>query len=92
MPEVTTIAESGLPGFDYNIWYGLFAPSRVPANLINRISAQLKATLAVPEVSKHLLTQGAEPGYLTPDETRAYVKSETARWAAVVKERNLKFD
>lgn len=92
MPDVPTIAESGLPGFDYNIWYGLFAPNRVPANLVNRISAQLKATLAVPEVSKNLLVQGAEPGYLTPEETRAFVRSETARWAAVVKERNLKFD
>jgi tripartite-type tricarboxylate transporter receptor subunit TctC len=90
--DIPTIAESGVPGFDYNVWYGLFAPAKVPAPLVSRISTQLKASLAVPEVSKYLIAQGAEPGYLTPDETRAYIKSETARWSAIVKERNIKLD
>lgn len=90
--DVPTIAESGVPGFDYNIWYGLFAPNRVPAALISKISAQLKKSLSAPGLSKYLLVQGAEPGYLTPDETRTYIKTEIARWSVIVKERNLKFD
>jgi tripartite-type tricarboxylate transporter receptor subunit TctC len=92
VPDVPTITESGVAGFDYNVWYGLFGPAKVPAPVISKISAQLKTSLSVPEISKYLLVQGAEPGYLTPDETRAYIKSETARWSAIVKERNLKLD
>ena len=92
VPEVPTIAESGVPGFEYGIWYGLFAPARTPQPIVDKLSAQLQKTLASPEVSRQLLAQGAEPAYMTPAELRQYIESETARWAKIVKTRNLKLD
>jgi len=92
VPEVPTIAESGVPGFDYGIWYGFFAPARTPQPLVDKLSAQLKKTLSTPSVSQQLLAQGAEPAYMTPDEMRQYIAAETARWAKIVKARNLKLD
>jgi len=92
VPEVPTIAESGVPGFDYGVWYGLFGPARTPPALVARLSEQLKKTLSSPEVSKQLLAQGAEPAYMTPEELRAYIAAETATWEKIGKARNLKLD
>ena len=92
VPEVPTIAESGVPGFDYGVWYGIFGPAKTPPALVARLSEQLKKTLSSPEVAKQLLAQGAEPAYLSPDELRAYIADETARWEKIVKARNLKLD
>lgn len=92
LPEVPTVAESGLPGFEYEIWYGLFAPSRTPADIIAKTSADLQRALAEPEVVRQLLEQGAEPRPSSAQELANYIRDDTARWAKIIKERNLKID
>ncbi|HEY3046508.1 MAG TPA: tripartite tricarboxylate transporter substrate binding protein [Polaromonas sp.] len=92
LPEVPTVAESGLPGFEYEIWYALFAPSRTPADIITKTSADLQRALAEPDVVRKLVEQGAEPRPSSAQELAQYIKDDTARWAKLIKERNLKID
>ncbi|MCT9810948.1 tripartite tricarboxylate transporter substrate binding protein [Acidovorax sp. Be4] len=92
LPDVPTVAESGVPGFEYEIWYALFAPSRTPANIIAKTSTDLQRALADPEVVRKLIEQGAEPRPSSAQELAQYIKDDTARWTKVIKERNLKID
>lgn len=92
LPDVPTFAEAGLPGFDYEIWYGLFAPARTPADVVARVSATLQAALADREVAAALQDQGAEPAPGTAQELGRYMREDSARWARLIKERNLKID
>lgn len=92
LPDVPTVAEAGLPGFEYEIWYALFAPSRTPADIIARTSADLQRALAEPDVVRKLIEQGAEPRPSSAQELAQYIKDDTARWAKLIKERNLKID
>lgn len=92
LPEVPTVAESGLPGFEYEIWYALFAPSRTPTDIIAKTSADLQRALAEPEVVRKLIEQGNEPRPSSAQELAQYIKDDTARWTKVIKERNLKID
>jgi tripartite-type tricarboxylate transporter receptor subunit TctC len=91
-PDVPTIAESGVPGFDYGVWYGFFAPARTPQPIVDKITAQLRKTLSTPAVSDQLVAQGAEPAYLAPAELREYIIAETRRWSKIVKAGNLRLD
>ncbi|NML42170.1 tripartite tricarboxylate transporter substrate binding protein [Ramlibacter sp. G-1-2-2] len=92
LPNVPTFAEAGLPEFTYDIWYAVFAPARTPADAVNKVSAALQGALNDPAVAGKLRAQGAEPAPSTPQELGAYVKEDTARWARVIKERNLKLE
>lgn len=92
LPDVPTVAESGLPGFEYEIWYAMFAPSRTPANIIAKTSTDLQRALAEPDVVRKLIEQGAEPRPSSAQELAQYIKDDTARWTKVIKERNLKID
>ncbi len=85
-PELPTVAESGLPGFDVVAWFGLFAPAGTPKPIIDRLSTETRTALAAPEVSKLLIDLGAEPLGSTPEEFAAYVKSEFDRWGKLTKE------
>jgi tripartite-type tricarboxylate transporter receptor subunit TctC len=92
LPEVPTFAEAGVPSFQYDIWYALFAPARTPPDVIAKVSAALMSALADPEVSSQLVAQGAEPAPTTPQELARFIREDTERWAKVIKERNLKID
>jgi len=92
LPEVPTFAEAGVPGFQYDIWYALFAPIRTPPEVVARASTALMRALADPEVARQLVSQGAEPAPTTPQELARYMKEDTALWAKVIRERNLKID
>jgi tripartite-type tricarboxylate transporter receptor subunit TctC len=92
LPDVPTMAEAGVPGFEYDIWYALFAPARTPPEVVNRASAALQAALNDPEVARQLIEQGAEPAPTTPQGLARFMKEDTAKWAKVIKERNLKID
>lgn len=92
MPQVPTFAEAGVPGFQYDIWYGIFAPVRTPPDVVARISTALMKALNDPEVARQLVEQGAEPAPTTPQELARYIKEDTARWEKVIKDRNLKID
>jgi tripartite-type tricarboxylate transporter receptor subunit TctC len=91
-PEVPTIAESGVPGFDHGPWNGLLAPAKTPRALIARLNAQAVRIVHSPEVKKILTHEGAEPVGNTPEEFTAILKSETAKWAKVIKAAGIKVE
>jgi tripartite-type tricarboxylate transporter receptor subunit TctC len=91
-PDLPTLAESGLPGFDVVAWFGLFAPAGTPKPIIDRLSTQTRAALAVPEVRKLLVDLGAEPLGSTPEAFAAYVNEEYERWGKLAKEADIHAD
>lgn len=92
LPDVPTMAQAGVPGFQYDIWYGLFAPAATPPETIERLSAAARQALADPEVRRVLKEQGAEPAASTPAEFAAFVKEDRARWTRLVKERRIRIE
>ena len=91
-PQVPTMAEAGVKNFEYDIWYALFAPTGTPPEVVARISKALNMALGDAQVSNLLVAQGAEPSPTTPQELARFIQEDTARWAKLVKERNLKLD
>lgn len=91
LPNVPTVAET-VPGFSYTLWYGLFAPARTPAPIVEKLAADLRRVLADAEVDKLLQAQGSDPAPSTPQELSQQMARETADWSKAIKDRNLKFD
>lgn len=85
VPEVPTIAESGVPGFEATQWYGLVAPAHTPPAIVEQIAAEVKRALARPETHKHLVAEGAQPANLALAEFGAFIGSEIERWRKVVR-------
>jgi len=92
LPDVPTVAESGLPGFDFSTWWGLMAPAAVPRQVIDRLNAELGKALQQTEVRERILGVGAEPRHTSPEEFGALIRSELARWAKVIKAAGVKID
>ena len=86
LPEVPTLAESGLPGFAAYVWLGLLAPKGTPPAIIERLQRELKLALATPEVKSHFADAGIEAVGSTPAEFDAFFREERDRWAKVVKD------
>lgn len=84
-PEIPTIAEAGLPGYEAVQWYGALAPARTPPEIVARLHREFTATLQMPEVRKRFAGDGTEPVGSTPEEFRGYIQSELAKWAKVAK-------
>jgi tripartite-type tricarboxylate transporter receptor subunit TctC len=86
LPDVPTVAEAGVPGFDVNEWQILVAPARTPAAIIDRLQGELVKAMQDPEAKERIMALGAEPVGSTPREAAAFLKNEIARWAKVSKE------
>lgn len=86
MPDVPTLAESGLPGFEVLNWFGMFAPAGTPAAVVQRLSADISDTVALPAIARQFQANGAEPMNMSRDAFAAYVRDEQAKWAKVVRE------
>ena len=86
LPDLPTIAESGYPGFESGIWYGVVAPARTPPEVIARLNAELVKIVRTPDFLASLKTEGAEAVASTPAYFGDHIKQETARWAKVIKE------
>ena len=84
LPEVPTVAESGVPGYEYSTWYGLLAPARVPRAIVNRLNKETVAALNDPDIRQRYLTQGVDPIPSTTPHYAAYLKSETEKWSRVI--------
>jgi tripartite-type tricarboxylate transporter receptor subunit TctC len=84
MPELPTLAESGLPGFDATLSYGLLAPGGTPRPIVERLNKELRAALADPEVRKRIVLEGGEPEPTTPEQYAAVLDHEWTKWAAVI--------
>jgi tripartite-type tricarboxylate transporter receptor subunit TctC len=85
-PDVPTAAEQGMAGFEVGAWQGVMVPAKTPRAVVDRLSAEINKALQNPAVLAKLALQGAEPLGSTPDEYAAYLRSELARWARVVKQ------
>ena len=91
-PEVPTLAESGLPGYEIGSWQGVFAPAGTPPEIVKRLNMEIVKIINSPDVQKKLLELGAEPVANSPEEFTALVKTEVVKWGDVVKKSGAKVD
>jgi len=91
-PDVPTLAESGLPGFEVGSWQGVFAPAGTPPDVVKRLNAEIVKILSMPDVKEKLIGLGAEPVGNSAEEFSAMVKAEVVKWADVVKKSGAKVD
>jgi tripartite-type tricarboxylate transporter receptor subunit TctC len=91
-PEVPTIAEAGLPGYEVTGWYGLVAPAGTSSVIIARLSAQTAAAMRTPEVAKRYSSEGADPVGSTPDAFAEVIARDTAKWAKVIRASGARVD
>ena len=90
LPNVPTVAEAGLPGFDYNLWVGVFAPAGTPADVVDKIGRSVNRVLGEPDVKERMASLGAEPMPMTPAEFDKFVRAEMDDAAKVVKAAGIK--
>ncbi|MBM0205416.1 tripartite tricarboxylate transporter substrate binding protein [Micromonospora sp. STR1s_5] len=90
MPEVPTVAETGLPGYEAVLHYGLLAPAGTPKPIIEKLNRVLRDAIAAPEVQKRLALEGAEPLPSSPEEYAADIAQDSAKWSKVLKEAGIK--
>ena len=91
-PELPTVAEAGLPGFEVGAWYGVLAPLGTPRSIVSKLSEELGRIMRAPDVSDLLRTQGIEPVGNTPEEFARYLRAEIDKWSKIVKESDLRAD
>lgn len=85
LPDLPTVAESGLPGFEASQWYGVLVPTGVPKTIISRLNQEFVKAVEIPEISKTLIRQGSIPVSSSPQDFGVFLKAEVERWAKVVK-------
>jgi tripartite-type tricarboxylate transporter receptor subunit TctC len=92
MPDLPTIAESGLPGFEAVLHYGLMAPAGTPQDVIGRLARELRAAVSEPDVKARILADGGDPLPSTPEEYAADIAREEPKWSALIKKLGLRVD
>lgn len=83
-PDVPTVAEAGLAGFEYDQWYGLLAAAKTPRPIVNQVNKEIVRILNLPDIKDRMLTQGATPSPTTPEEFDAFIRSEVKRFAKIL--------
>lgn len=90
VPELPTVAESGLPGYESTTWFGIYGPKGLPTDITTRLNAEFNAALRTPDVAERLARLGAEPAAAnTPAQFAALVAADSARWAQLIRERRI---
>jgi tripartite-type tricarboxylate transporter receptor subunit TctC len=92
IPDVPTVAESGLPGFQVVGWFGIFAPAATPKSIVVRLNKEINIVLRAPETQKRFAADGLIPGGGTPAQLGDFLRAELARWGALIKEAGLKIN
>jgi len=90
LPEVPTVSEAGLPGFEVTSWYGVFGPAGLPADIVVKLNSEIGSAVTAPDVKERLAALGAEPSVKAPDQFARYVRQEITKWAKVVKDSGAK--
>jgi len=92
LPDVPTLQEAGVPGYDASVWLALLAPAGTPPEIVNKLNGEITRLMAAPDTKKALFDAGVEPSPSTPEEMAAYLTEELARWGKVVKEAGIKLE
>ncbi|NBT68628.1 MAG: tripartite tricarboxylate transporter substrate binding protein, partial [Betaproteobacteria bacterium] len=92
MPDIPTIAESGLPGFDVDIWYGIVGPAKMPPAIVKKISDDIAKIVAEQEIQTKLRDRGLEPAFLDTNKTNDLIKRDVARWREIIQNLKLQLD
>ena len=92
MPDLPTVAESGVPGFEALTWYGYMAPAKTPRAIVNKLQKEFAAIVNTPEVRQQFVSQGNEPLANTPDEFARVIKADADKWGAIGKRLGVKLD
>ena len=89
-PDIPTVAESGVPGFEVSNWFGVSAPAKTPPEIVARLHAEIARALKSPDVRAGLINAGADPSDITTEQYSAFVQSEFAKWSKVIKAAGIK--
>ena len=92
LPDVPTVAEAGLPGYDSTGWFGVVAPAGTPAAIVQKLNAEITAALKDEQIVASMRNLGVEPAPTTPEAFEAYIRSETQKWAKVIRQANIRID
>jgi tripartite-type tricarboxylate transporter receptor subunit TctC len=92
LPNVPTLDEAGVSGFDLSSWWGIVGPAGMPPDVVNKLNAAINKTLTAPEMQKFMASEGAEPKAMTPQEFNDLIHSEVQRWTKVAHEANISID
>ena len=91
-PEVPTVDEAGVPGYDVTVWFGILAPAGTPKPIIDRLNAEMVKVIRTPEITDRFMKAGVDPVASTPEAFSGYLKSEVGRWAKVIQDAGIKAD
>ena len=91
-PDVPTVDEAGVPGYEVNVWFGILAPAGTPKDIVARLNAEMVKIIRSPEVSDRFARAGVDPVASSPEEFSAFLKSEVSRWGKVVQDAGIKAD
>jgi tripartite-type tricarboxylate transporter receptor subunit TctC len=92
LPEVPTLAEAGVPGYDATSWYGVLAPARTPRAIIDKLHAEVAKAVRAPDLRDRLLNEGAIPVGNTPEQFAVFIQRELERWAKVIKDAGIRVE
>ena len=92
LPDVPTIAELGLPGYEISSWQAMFAPAGTPKDVVAKINGETTRMLAQPDVRERIAKEGADPVGSTPEQFSIRIRSEIEKWSRVIKDANIKMN
>jgi tripartite-type tricarboxylate transporter receptor subunit TctC len=92
LPDVPTLAEAGVPEYEYYTWFGLWAPKRTPHEIVEKLHAEVQTALADPALKNAIIAAAGEPYAMPLAEIEPFIKAEISKWAGVVKQAGIKLD
>jgi tripartite-type tricarboxylate transporter receptor subunit TctC len=92
MPELPTIAESGVPGYDVTPWYGILGPAQLPPAIVAKWNREVARVVALPEMNERFVVQGVDLGASTPEAFASLIKAEVPRWRKIVRDSGARAD
>ena len=92
VPDMPTLAESGIPGYESSGWFGILAPAGTPPAVLARLNTEITAVLRLPEIRERFAAAALEPLPSTPEQMAQFMKSEAVKWAKVIKDSGAKVD